>query len=390
MSSYKPKSEKPLNFDYRAGNKFKKNYRKTLDLKVDDNLVYKLIKELKLKLKNFKGKLSPLNFIKAKISLDQKKKDTIALIFNERLDYNATLLTINKFKEKSIFDKKFELADSLVLYTKKYVRQAFFKRFYTEFVLNSYNVTPEKNTVMKNFVLMFFLLIARMNVKNFIAFNNCTVKTLYNNLVQILKVKSYNKKRIIHKFQIKTNKILKLSLKYKKPCSFTHKKLYKNLLLTLKKNYTFLNYLFNKITTIKKVTQTFAKTNVFHMKFGIFKINIRFSSFSVVLTDFKGKIISWINSGSDKKNKAKRTRMTPMAITKIMKRFLIFLYKKRVFIRYRFKFIKIDFTGPSIRFRKRFRNIIRKNERRYKYNIICTKESFSKSYNGCRLTRRKR
>lgn len=119
-------------------------------------------------------------------------------------------------------------------------------------------------------------------------------------------------------------------------------------------------------------------------KYGIIRIHCSFSNLNISLTTLDGKIIQWISAGSDK-TQTKRTRMSSRAVGALLIRFFS-TYKKKTGIRY----VKVVFSGPSTKFRGKFLSIIKSWSRNLRFNVICVEEAFRRSFNGCRLARKKR
>jgi len=126
---------------------------------------------------------------------------------------------------------------------------------------------------------------------------------------------------------------------------------------------------------------------LFYKKYGIIRIDTGFTKINISFTTLDGKIINWINGGSDS-TQTKRTRMSSRSVGNLMDRFLESFQKK--IRRKRIRFVKVLFVGPSKRLRSKLFSMVQKKSRSFKFSIICKEEGFRRSFNGCRLSRRKR
>jgi hypothetical protein len=123
--------------------------------------------------------------------------------------------------------------------------------------------------------------------------------------------------------------------------------------------------------------------------YGILKIDINFVNYNLMLTTLDGKILKWIKAGSDKKQ-TRRTRFNSRAIGGILQLFFKRM-KNNYFKRLKMKYIKIELTGPSRKFGKKLVKMIKlKTSKKFKFRVLCVSEGFRRSFNGCRLTRKKR
>lgn len=125
--------------------------------------------------------------------------------------------------------------------------------------------------------------------------------------------------------------------------------------------------------------------------YGIIKINTQFSNLNFLLTTLTGKVIKWTSGGADLLG-TRGTRMTSRSVGLLMKKFLkkIIKARRRRKGKLPIRYIKVQFTGPSRRFRAKFHNMIRRKRRAMRISILCREDAFQRSYNGCRLSRRKR
>ena len=123
--------------------------------------------------------------------------------------------------------------------------------------------------------------------------------------------------------------------------------------------------------------------------YGIIKVNTQFSNLNFLLTTLQGKVIKWTSGGADLLG-TRGTRMTSRAVNLLMRNFLKQIIKARRKKRLTIRYIKVQFTGPSKRFRAKFFNMIRRRRKTMRFCIVCREDAFQRSYNGCRLSRRKR
>jgi hypothetical protein len=121
-------------------------------------------------------------------------------------------------------------------------------------------------------------------------------------------------------------------------------------------------------------------------KYAIIRINIGFSNINISLLTLQGKILFWLNGGSISEAQSKRTRMTSRFVNELTNKFLINLKK----IKNKISFFKILFVGPSKRFRSKIFSTLKRKFQRFNLRILCKEEGFHRSFNGCRLTRKKR
>lgn len=126
-----------------------------------------------------------------------------------------------------------------------------------------------------------------------------------------------------------------------------------------------------------------------YKNYGIIKIDINFVNYNIILTTLDGKILKWIKAGSDAKQ-TRRTRFNSRAVGGILTLFFNRM-KKSYFKKLKMKYIKIELTGPSRKFgRKLVKMIKSKTTKAFKFRVICITEGFRRSFNGCRLARKKR
>ena len=121
-------------------------------------------------------------------------------------------------------------------------------------------------------------------------------------------------------------------------------------------------------------------------KYAMIRIFIGFSNINFSLLTLEGKIVSWLNGGSSGDIHSKRTRMTGRYLTELMVKFLTNFLK----LKNKFTFFKVLFVGPSKRFRSKLFSTIKRKFKRLRYRIICKEEGFHRTFNGCRLSRKKR
>ena len=153
-----------------------------------------------------------------------------------------------------------------------------------------------------------------------------------------------------------------------------------------KKKRFFKNYSSKAFTNKKQVKALLEKKK---RSYAILKLNVSFSNFSFMLTSLTGQILRSINGGMDFKL-TKRTRMTSRAVGKVMVAFLKIINESRRIHQRGIRYIKVEFIGPSKRFRQKLFKMFHRSCRKFKFRIVCQAEAFNRSYNGCRLSRKKR
>jgi ribosomal protein S11 len=117
-------------------------------------------------------------------------------------------------------------------------------------------------------------------------------------------------------------------------------------------------------------------------KYVIIRLFINFTNLNFSVTTLTGKVLGWHSGGS--LDQTRRTRLTARTVGLLLNKFL-----RAIRRRLRKKFVKIVFSGPSKRFRGKLSSMITKKARRFQMRILCHEEAF-KSFNGCRLHRKKR
>jgi ribosomal protein S11 len=124
-------------------------------------------------------------------------------------------------------------------------------------------------------------------------------------------------------------------------------------------------------------------------EYGIIKINTQFANLNFALTTLDGKVLKWTSGGADLLG-TRGTRMTSRAVNLLMQNFLKQIIQARRKKRLSIRYIKVQYTGPSKRFRAKFFNMIRRKQHVMGFSILCREDAFQRSFNGCRLRRRKR
>lgn len=232
--------------------------------------------------------------------------------------------------------------------------------------------------------------------------SNCK-QTMYQNLVQMLmSTRSFKKRNnsrctFYYKFNDKTYSLTFSSRKKNSSLLKMYIPLFKN---TLKKLIVITNYILknqdrhfrfsNSIfmnSTERRELQDKQKLRL--QKYAILKINTHFSNLSISLTTLTGQILVWKNGGC-LPGETKRTRMTPRAVGNLMHLFLISLKKNKRLKQRKIRFLKIQFIGPSKKYRRKLIRMISQRALRLKMSVLCWEEAFHRSFNGCRLHRRKR
>lgn len=119
-------------------------------------------------------------------------------------------------------------------------------------------------------------------------------------------------------------------------------------------------------------------------KYIVIRLFINFTNLNFSLTTLTGKILGW-SSGGCILAQTRRTRLTSRTVGLLLNQFLLSV---RAILQK--KYVKIVFSGPSKRFRGKLSSILTRKARRFKMRILCIEEAFRKSFNGCRLHRKKR
>ena len=275
-------------------------------------------------------------------------------------------LMTSKFQKPKL--KKKVIKKELFLHIFKYIK----KLYALKYIL-------EKN---KPFQKLFY-----MSKKKAFSFLNLALKTLKNK-PQILLF--YFKKVCVYLLKTKFLKKIKTSFTKNEFQNFLLKyiqKLYFLIQNVVKQKQRFLKNQSNKKLTNKKQMKAFLGKK--KRSYAILKINVSFSNFTFMLTTLTGQILRWINGGRDHKL-TKRTRMTSRAVGKVMLVFLKVMKKSRRIQQRKIRFIKVEFVGPSKRYRQKLFKMFRRRCRKLKFRILCQSEAFHRSYNGCRLSRKKR
>ncbi len=258
------------------------------------------------------------------------------------------------------------------------------------------------STFLKDVLSIQYLLKKKKNVffKPFL--NLISKKKNYRNLLQMLMTtrsfqkRNYQSCAFFYKFNNKSYRLI-FSSKKKNKLLKVNQQLFRN---TLKKLVFVVNY------ALKKKNRQFnlqpqlgldkrqkrelqEKKKLRLQKYAILKINANFSNISLSLTSLTGQILVWKNGGS-LSGETKRTRMTPRAVGNLMHLFLLALKKNKRLQQRKIRFLKIQFIGPSKKFRRKFIRMISYRSRRLKMSVLCWEEAYNRSFNGCRLHRRKR
>jgi ribosomal protein S11 len=222
------------------------------------------------------------------------------------------------------------------------------------------------------------MVLAKQNYK----FNNVSAKLKENfYIIQELKFLLFNKKL--------KNKLLKLILEKFNELNGKAFKffLFKNKLLFSNFNNLFFNFLYNNVKFLKKLkrsTQLFK--NFYRRKFkqcAIVKAFFNFTNTFLLLTNLKGEIKNWVSAGTGKffTKFEKSVPQVPIALS-----FRI----SNIISRKKFKYIKINYIGPSRRYRNKVFISLKNRSWVRGYKLVCIEEGYKKAFNGCRKRRLKR
>ena len=115
-------------------------------------------------------------------------------------------------------------------------------------------------------------------------------------------------------------------------------------------------------------------------KCAIVKSYLNFTNTFILLTNIKGEIKYWVSAGTGG-FKTKIERFSPQVPISLCLRI------SNVIARKKFKHIKIQFSGPSKKFRSKVYYTLKNRSWIRKYRISLLEENYSTAYNGCRLKR---
>lgn len=200
-------------------------------------------------------------------------------------------------------------------------------------------------------------------------------------IIQELKLLLFNKKL--------KNKLLKLILKNfnKINNEFFKFFLFKNKILLNNFNNLFFSFLYNNIKFLKKLNKSAQLfKNFYRKKFkscGIVKAFFNFTNTFLLLTNLKGEIKNWVSAGTGKffTKFEKSVPQVPIALS-----FRI----SNIISRKKFKYIKINYIGPSRRYRNKVFISLKNRSWVRGYKLVCVEEGYKKAFNGCRKRRLKR
>jgi len=125
-----------------------------------------------------------------------------------------------------------------------------------------------------------------------------------------------------------------------------------------------------------------------HNRYGLLRVHLGFSNFSFCCTTLEGRVLRWLNGGSDVGH-SKRTRMTSRSVLHYLDRFMQEGLAARLQQR-GILYLKVLFLGPSRRFRAKIYGGIRKQSAVVGVQVLCQQEGYRRSFNGCRKARPKR
>lgn len=196
-------------------------------------------------------------------------------------------------------------------------------------------------------------------------------------------------------FLIKKNKIaktfcFKLSKKYLKFLRSRKKNHFLNF-INLKRRIVsnaLMSQLFNFLYQALFMFKTFSNLQILKKNFyenreskcAIVKAHFNFSNVFVLITSITGEIKNWVSTGTGG-FVTKIERSSPQAPISIT------LRTSNVLARKKYKYVKIQYLGPSKRFRSKiFHTLqIRSWMRKFRLNLI--EDKYSPAFNGCRLKR---
>ena len=166
-------------------------------------------------------------------------------------------------------------------------------------------------------------------------------------------------------------------------------------------NFTFLNYFTYKLVLFKQIVNKnlfrFIYKSLFLIKVlnsvkvlynnfykdrltkcGIVKSYLNFTNTFILLTNLKDEIKCWVSAGTGG-FKTKLERYSPQVPISLC------LRVSNVIARKKFKHIKIQFSGPSKKFRSKVYYTLKNRSWIRKFKISLIEENYSAAFNGCRL-----
>ena len=142
------------------------------------------------------------------------------------------------------------------------------------------------------------------------------------------------------------------------------------------------NFIYKSLFLIKTLNNSKNLTNNFYNdKFnscGIVKSYLNFTNTFILLTNLKGEIKYWVSAGTGG-FKTKIERFSPQVPISLCLRISNVIARKKL------KHIKIQFSGPSKKFRSKVYYTLKNRSWIRKYRISSLEENYSTAYNGCRL-----
>jgi ribosomal protein S11 len=254
-------------------------------------------------------------------------------------------------------------------------------------MLNFVN-TSNKNYNILNFRIDFYKKYLLLNYlkKKKIIFNTFLKNYLINNSKNKMYFKLKKKNKLLNIKVFKNNIKYKVFLKLNKKNLNLHKffkKFNKLFLYVIKLKKRKFNIFINNVNKfkIKKINNL--------SNFAILKFNNYITNYNILLTTLQGKVLLWSNGGC-LKDETKRTRMTARAVRLSYKFFLKKLKKSAKIKSMNIKYLKIQYIGPSKRFRGLIKRMTKVRRKSLKLKIFCVEEQFIDTFNGCKLIRKKR
>ena len=163
--------------------------------------------------------------------------------------------------------------------------------------------------------------------------------------------------------------------------------LFKNKLLLNALNSLFFKFLYDSLKFLKILNNSihFFRT-FYHNKLNqcaIVKAFFNFTNTFILLTNVKGEIKNWVSAGTGKffTKLEKSVPQVPIALS-----FRI----SNIISRKKFKYIKLNYIGPSKRYRNKVYISLKNRSWVRGYKFVCVEEGYNKAFNGCRKRRLQR
>jgi ribosomal protein S11 len=135
-------------------------------------------------------------------------------------------------------------------------------------------------------------------------------------------------------------------------------------------------FLVKALSASRKLYNNFYKDRL--NKCGIVKSYLNFTNTFILLTNLKGEIKCWVSAGTGGFI-SKLERYSPQVPISLCFRISNVIAKKK------FRHIKLQFSGPSKKFRSKVYYSLKNRSWIRKFDISCIEDSYMPAFNGCRL-----